>query len=867
MLEASFWSATPLATIDRSKMFQPNSSCQEHTLKSHQFLLNVCIIYWHTLTSKDSMSLVFHEFPCDWECAKIHGFLWYCGNLQYSQCGSDASGLHPIRAHICRVNHLPPRCERSGDHDGVVAPPIRTRNRPKEHALAGKVWKSLLEYSKMFKHHWILCEVRLLSQIGEFSWILAKRLHPEPHVRFQICFQADDHCITHDDHPTEALKPRGFHRFDGHWWSHDWHIIRRHIVVPGLSCSIMLTCLIILKRNEYKLYTSLFFFGVHTFDMVVPTMNMKPPSGQLDSTHSRPSLASSATSEKPRPAIWFAGSNSHNLWVCLPQGKSIWKKSQSLMCDLEPQAPSGVPACSKSRTRVPVSLLGTKGIAVPLGLFSSSSTSWAWRCTKHYPVPSRINLSLHPDGSSDHLIISFDHFFGSFIFSFHAQHRCGSECRRPAHSPPDDYCSNEHCLAILPSLSLNGEKDLSSLWLRGDYVVTMWWLCGNVVKILMWMSVDDCDNVVQHSEVSAWHLQSARCQPLVTLRGAQQSCHLPIHSSRTVTDINRTIGFSKTSKIDSVASDSFEFTDLAEPLALGDFGERGGEIMFCGTSTCSNGIAKVLQHLCDQTPKVAQMKIDPSTICTSVEYLHVRASSKLVANKAYLCAQAGTQMSGSKFQLSWSQEFGIFLTESICGRVWGIISSPKGTRPFRLYVTVRRTTIPWVPPLTSWRLELYAARKVAFARSPHSAMAKMPMPGETWHSDAGAFGLVGWIDLLRAPENPIDLTSVAVVKDIKHISHISDHSLNWIMDWTWVLPFAEQCRNLWQRSEWQCAYIKHHQSTLLPFVSRCFLKVGLCAVTSWCLLLSQNGQSSRTSKLKEEQLGASKTPKALDRCR
>ena len=168
----------------------------------------------------------------------------------------------------------------------------------------------------------------------------------------------------------------------------------------------------------------------------------------------------------------------------------------------------------------------------------------------------------------------------------------------------------------------------------------------------MWMSVDDCDNVVQHSEVSAWHLQSARCQPLVTLRGAQQSCHLPIHSSRTVTDINRTIGFSKTSKIDSVASDSFEFTDLAEPLALGDFGERGGEIMFCGTSTCSNGIAKVLQHLCDQTPKVAQMKIDPSTICTSVEYLHVRASSKLVANKAYLCAQAGTQMSGSKFQLS-----------------------------------------------------------------------------------------------------------------------------------------------------------------------------------------------------------------------
>lgn len=43
----------------------------------------------------------------------------------------------------------------------------------------------------------------------------------------------------------------------------------------------------------------------------------------------------------------------------------------------KPNLKSGVPACSKSRTRVPVSLLGTKGIAVPLGLFSSSSTSWA----------------------------------------------------------------------------------------------------------------------------------------------------------------------------------------------------------------------------------------------------------------------------------------------------------------------------------------------------------------------------------------------------------------------------------------------------------------------------------------------------------
>ena len=35
----------------------------------------------------------------------------------------------------------------------------------------------------------------------------AKWLHPEPHVRFQICLQADDHCITHDDHPAEALEP------------------------------------------------------------------------------------------------------------------------------------------------------------------------------------------------------------------------------------------------------------------------------------------------------------------------------------------------------------------------------------------------------------------------------------------------------------------------------------------------------------------------------------------------------------------------------------------------------------------------------------------------------------------------------------
>lgn len=121
---------------------------------------------------------------------------------------------------------------------------------------------------------------------------------------------------------------------------------------------------------------------------------------QLDSTHSRPSLASSATSEKPRPA------------------------------------------CSKSRTRVPLSLVG-----ITLGYQRH-------RCS-----------------------------LGSLLIIIHV---AADQCRRPAHSPPDDCCS-EHCLAIL---------------------------------------------------------QSMCCQPLV----------MTAHS-------------------------------LAEPLALGDFGERGGEIMFCGTST------------------------------------------------------------------------------------------------------------------------------------------------------------------------------------------------------------------------------------------------------------------------------------------
>lgn len=107
--------------------------------------------------SISSESSVFHEFPCDWERAKIHGFidvattcnipnvLWDIHHITswIIMVGySDASVLmHPIRAHMCqhRVNHRPPRCERSDDHDGVVAPPIRTRNRPKEHALAGKL--------------------------------------------------------------------------------------------------------------------------------------------------------------------------------------------------------------------------------------------------------------------------------------------------------------------------------------------------------------------------------------------------------------------------------------------------------------------------------------------------------------------------------------------------------------------------------------------------------------------------------------------------------------------------------------------------------------------------------------------------------
>jgi hypothetical protein len=109
----------------------------------------------------------------------------------------------------------------------------------------------------------------------------------------------------------------------------------------------------------------------------------------------------------------------------------------------------------------------------------------------------------------------------------------------------------------------------------------------------------------------------------------------------------------KTSKNDSVVSEGgFEFgsiSNLAEPLALGDFGERGGEIMFCGTSTCRHtlaGIAKILQHMQHhkkaRLPKSdggSQMKIpDPCISC--VEYLlQVQsASSKLVDNS--LCKQS-----------------------------------------------------------------------------------------------------------------------------------------------------------------------------------------------------------------------------------
>ena len=140
----------------------------------------------------------------------------------------------------------------------------------------------------------------------------------------------------------------------------------------------------VIFRSKALSCFQLFFLRFHS---TIATMGMLKPRGQLDSTHSRPSLASSATSEKPKPK------DRRQEPPELDHNEPIFFRIESVQVQT-----ADLPACSKSRTRVPVSLLGTKGIAVPLGLFSSSSTSSASQnhllCTK---ITEKITVSQSTD--------------------------------------------------------------------------------------------------------------------------------------------------------------------------------------------------------------------------------------------------------------------------------------------------------------------------------------------------------------------------------------------------------------------------------------------------------------------------------------
>ena len=109
---------------------------------------------------------------------------------------------------------------------------------------------------------------------------------------------------------------------------------------------------------------------------------------------------------------------------------------------------------------------------------------------------------------------------------------------------------------------------------------------------------------MKHSDVSAWHLQSMPCQPLVMTAHSLAQNSAKLSSSDTFVTDRHGYGFLmvflKTSKHRRTTQwfqrAVFEFASIsnqAEPLALGDFGERGGEIMFCGTSTCRHTLASL----------------------------------------------------------------------------------------------------------------------------------------------------------------------------------------------------------------------------------------------------------------------------------
>lgn len=145
----------------------------------------------------------------------------------------------------------------------------------------------------------------------------------------------------------------------------------------------------------------------------------------------------------------------------------------------------------------------------------------------------------------------------------------------------------------------------------------------------------------------------------------------------------------------------------------------------------------------------------------------------------------------------------------MCGRVWGIrdyqahsISTltkwfrrhppfPAFCRPLRF--------LPWVPPLTSWRLECHGGR----CRCP-----------TIWHRCCE--GHQTYFTYMR----PFSLSDDGLIR--------RDSS------WFQCLPFAEQCRNLCIKH-----HQNHHQTSFLP--------------CSWCLLLGQNGQNSPAEPLKAEQ--------------
>ena len=161
------------------------------------------------------------------------------------------------------------------------------------------------------------------------------------------------------------------------------------------------------------------------------------------------------------------------------------------------------------------------------------------------------------------------------------------------------------------------------------------------------------------------------------------------------------------------------------------------------------------------------------------------------------------------------------------------------------------------PSLTSWRLELYAARKVAFARSPHSAMAhgcRCPAKRGTW------------IDLRWTPQNRFTIWHRCCEGHQIYMSHISDYSVYRIKDWSDVIPVLTVCRTMSKSlatnytaytsfAVWQCACIKHHQN---HHQSTYFYHVHDASS------LARMAQSSRTSNGRAACTAGPKTLKRLD---